>query len=57
VAAILALRNPRFKERIDKDELDKVAIFSLKTDELQYLDRAKGPAGNRIIKIENKTEL
>jgi pyridoxamine 5'-phosphate oxidase len=57
VAAILALRNPRFKERIDKGELDKVAIFSLKTDELQYLDRAKGPAGNRIIKIENKTEL
>ena len=45
VAAILALRNPRFKERIDKDELDKVAIFSLKTDELQYLDRAKAARG------------
>jgi len=53
IAAILALRNPRFKERIDKGELDKVALFSLKTEEVQYLDRSNGPAGNKAIKIES----
>jgi nitroimidazol reductase NimA-like FMN-containing flavoprotein (pyridoxamine 5'-phosphate oxidase superfamily) len=51
VAAILAARNPRFKERIDKGELDKVALFSIKTDEIQYLDRGKGAAGNTVIKV------
>jgi nitroimidazol reductase NimA-like FMN-containing flavoprotein (pyridoxamine 5'-phosphate oxidase superfamily) len=52
LAGILADRNPRFKERIEKNELDQVAIFLLKTDELQYIDRSKGPSGNTTISIE-----
>lgn len=53
VASILALRNPRFKERIDKGELDQVALFILKTKEFQYLNRANPIAGNEKIIIND----
>jgi general stress protein 26 len=38
----LSLRNPRFKERIDKGELPITQIFKLKAEEVEYLDYGKG---------------
>jgi nitroimidazol reductase NimA-like FMN-containing flavoprotein (pyridoxamine 5'-phosphate oxidase superfamily) len=52
IAEILAQRNPRFRERIEKGELDKVALFVLKTEEFQFQNRAKSP-GNETIVVGN----
>jgi nitroimidazol reductase NimA-like FMN-containing flavoprotein (pyridoxamine 5'-phosphate oxidase superfamily) len=50
-AAILGLRNPRFKEKIEKDGLNGTSIFTLKTEEIQYLDRSKGAGGTATIRV------
>ena len=50
-AAILAQRNPRFKEKIEKDGLNGTSIFTLKTEEIQYLDRSKGSGGTATIRV------
>lgn len=39
---LLGARNPRFKERVAKGELQNTAIFKIKTQEIEYLDRTKG---------------
>ncbi|MCX7745378.1 MAG: pyridoxamine 5'-phosphate oxidase family protein [Clostridia bacterium] len=39
---ILSKRNPRFKERAEKGELDQTAIFKFKPRSLKYLDFTNG---------------
>lgn len=39
---LLSARNPRFKARIANGELVNTAIFKIKTQEIEYLDRARG---------------
>lgn len=39
---LLGARNPRFKERVANGELQNTAIFKIKTQEIEYLDRTKG---------------
>lgn len=38
----LGAKSPRFKERVEKGELDITVIYRIKTSEFQYLDRSKG---------------
>jgi hypothetical protein len=48
---ILSRRNPRFKERVDKEGLTGTSIFILRTKEIQYLNRAKGVGGATVISV------
>lgn len=39
---LLAAKSPRFRERVEKDELAGAAIYRINTREVQFLDRSKG---------------
>lgn len=39
---LLCNKNPRFKERVAKGELETSGIFKIKTREIEYLDYSKG---------------
>lgn len=47
--AILSQRNPKFKEKVEKDGLTGTSIFTLKTKEIQYLNRSNGLGTTTII--------
>jgi len=38
----LGAKSPRFRERVEKGDLDSAVIYRIKTRELEYLDRSKG---------------
>jgi nitroimidazol reductase NimA-like FMN-containing flavoprotein (pyridoxamine 5'-phosphate oxidase superfamily) len=38
----LAAKSPRFRERVEKGDLESAVIYRINTRELQYLDRSKG---------------
>jgi pyridoxamine 5'-phosphate oxidase len=46
---ILSQRNPKFKEKVEKDGLTGTSIFILKTKEIQYLNRSNGLGTTTII--------
>lgn len=43
--------NPRFKERIEKGDLDSATVYKITTREIEYLDRSSGYAGVRKIAV------
>jgi pyridoxamine 5'-phosphate oxidase len=47
----LGAKSPRFKERIEKGDLDSAAIYKITTSEIEYLDRSSGYAGVRKIAV------
>jgi len=47
----LGAKSPRFKERIEKGDLDSAAIYKITTREIEYLDRSSGYAGVRKIAV------
>lgn len=48
----LGAKSPRFKERIEKGDLDSAAIYKITTREIEYLDRSSGYAGARKIAVK-----
>lgn len=44
----LAAKSPRFRERVEKKDLDSAAIFRINTRELEYVDRSKGNSPTKI---------
>lgn len=48
---LLGNRNPRFKARIEKGELEKVAIFKVQPKEVKYLDFSKGHGEDALQEI------
>jgi len=47
----LGAKSPRFKERIDKGDLDSATVYKITTREIEYLDRSSGYAGTRKIAV------
>ena len=47
----LGAKSPRFKERVDKGELDTTVLYRIRTSELQYLDRSISNSASRIILV------
>ena len=52
--ALLSARNPRFKERIEKNGLEGTTIFRLRTDAIEFIDYARGFGFSQKIAIAEK---
>lgn len=48
----LAAKSPRFRERVEKGDLESAAIYRINTRELQYLDRNKGAGPPQTIIVK-----
>lgn len=48
----LGAKSPRFKERIEKGNLDSAVIYKITTREIEFLDRSSGYAGTRKIAVK-----
>lgn len=44
----LAAKSPRFRERVEKGDLDSAAIYRINTRELEYVDRSRGNSPVRV---------
>jgi nitroimidazol reductase NimA-like FMN-containing flavoprotein (pyridoxamine 5'-phosphate oxidase superfamily) len=49
---LLAVKSPRFRERVEKGELNSAAVYRINTRELQYLDRSKGNGPPQTVIVE-----
>jgi hypothetical protein len=54
---LLSARNPRFKERVSKDGLKDTQVFRLQTEEIQFLDFAKGQGHLQKISLPEREEV